>query len=72
VQYFNSSKIYTKLFNYLQILQGLNLEIEAGDTVALVGSSGCGKSTCIQLIQRFYDPISGEVTLLFSKLKKYK
>ncbi|KAG5875736.1 hypothetical protein JTB14_010724 [Gonioctena quinquepunctata] len=45
------------------ILQGLNLEINPGDTVALVGSSGCGKSTVIQLIQRFYDPISGEVNL---------
>jgi ATP-binding cassette subfamily B (MDR/TAP) protein 1 len=51
------------------ILQGLNLEIEAGDTVALVGSSGCGKSTCIQLIQRFYDPISGEVTIDGKNLK---
>ncbi|XP_057672653.1 ATP-dependent translocase ABCB1-like isoform X5 [Diorhabda carinulata] len=43
------------------ILQGLNLEIKSGDTVALVGSSGCGKSTVIQLIQRFYNAISGEV-----------
>lgn len=39
----------------VQILNGLNLEIEAGKTVALVGPSGCGKSTILQLIQRFYD-----------------
>nr|XP_023021695.1 multidrug resistance protein 1B-like [Leptinotarsa decemlineata] len=45
------------------ILQGLNLEINQGDTVALVGSSGCGKSTVIQLIQRFYDPVSGEISV---------
>ncbi|CAG9824400.1 unnamed protein product [Phaedon cochleariae] len=45
------------------ILQDLNLDIKAGETVALVGSSGCGKSTVIQLIQRFYDPTSGEVTI---------
>ncbi|XP_049809966.1 ATP-dependent translocase ABCB1-like isoform X1 [Schistocerca nitens] len=47
----------------VRILQGLNLKIKAGETVALVGSSGCGKSTCIQLIQRFYDPLQGKVQL---------
>ena len=55
-------------FNYparkdVQILQGLSLEIPKGKTVALVGSSGCGKSTCIQLVQRFYDPESGSVEI---------
>ncbi|ERL93338.1 hypothetical protein D910_10631 [Dendroctonus ponderosae] len=43
------------------ILQGIDLEIQAGDTVALVGSSGCGKSTVLQLVQRFYDPLQGQV-----------
>ncbi|NXB48023.1 MDR1B protein, partial [Leucopsar rothschildi] len=42
-----------------QILKGLNLKINSGQTVALVGGSGCGKSTTIQLIQRFYDPKEG-------------
>lgn len=56
-------------FNYpsrsdVDILKGLTLSIKAGDNVALVGSSGCGKSTCIQLIQRFYDPLSGEVSVI--------
>lgn len=45
-----------------QILRGFNLTINPGETVALVGSSGCGKSTCVQLIQRFYDPVSGSVS----------
>jgi ATP-binding cassette subfamily B (MDR/TAP) protein 1 len=47
----------------VKILQGFNLDIKAGETIALVGSSGCGKSTCIQLIQRFYDATSGSVTI---------
>ena len=46
-----------------KVLQGLNLAVHAGQTVALVGHSGCGKSTCIQLLERFYDPDSGEVKL---------
>ncbi|GFR19390.1 ATP-dependent translocase ABCB1 [Trichonephila clavata] len=55
-------------FNYpsrpkVKILRGLNLEIQPGQTVALVGSSGCGKSTCIQLIERFYDTLQGDVML---------
>ena len=45
------------------ILQGLSLTIRKGETVALVGTSGCGKSTCIQLVQRFYDPESGKIEL---------
>ncbi|EFA00893.1 ATP-dependent translocase ABCB1 [Tribolium castaneum] len=53
------------------ILLGLDLDIKAGQTVALVGSSGCGKSTCIQLIQRFYDPLEGEVSLDGKNLKDF-
>lgn len=44
-----------------QILKGLNLKVNCGQTVALVGGSGCGKSTTVQLIQRFYDPKEGTV-----------
>jgi ATP-binding cassette subfamily B (MDR/TAP) protein 1 len=45
----------------VQVLNGLNLEIEAGKNVALVGPSGCGKSTCLQLIQHLYNPLKGSV-----------
>lgn len=45
----------------VKVLQGLNLSIEPGQTVALVGSSGCGKSTTVQLIERFYDADDGQV-----------
>ncbi|XVF80460.1 hypothetical protein PTKIN_Ptkin15bG0075500 [Pterospermum kingtungense] len=47
----------------IQILQDLSLSIHAGKTVALVGESGCGKSTVISLLQRFYDPDSGRITV---------
>ncbi|XP_062847623.1 ATP-dependent translocase ABCB1-like [Trichomycterus rosablanca] len=47
----------------VKILQGMNLKVHHGKTIALVGASGCGKSTTIQLLQRFYDPDAGEVTL---------
>ena len=45
------------------VLPGLNLEIPAGQTVALVGTTGAGKTTIAKLIARFYDPTSGAVTL---------
>ncbi|KAM5158331.1 ATP-dependent translocase ABCB1-like [Mantella aurantiaca] len=47
----------------IQVLKGLNLTVPNGKTVALVGSSGCGKSTTVQLIQRFYDPEEGMITI---------
>ncbi|XP_064907342.1 ATP-binding cassette sub-family B member 5 isoform X1 [Columba livia] len=47
----------------VKILRGLNLKVQAGKTIALVGASGCGKSTTVQLLQRFYDPVQGEITL---------
>ncbi|XP_008297780.1 ATP-dependent translocase ABCB1 [Stegastes partitus] len=55
-------------FNYpsrpdIPILRGLNLTVKKGETLALVGSSGCGKSTTIQLLERFYDPLEGSVEL---------
>ncbi|XP_059046316.1 multidrug resistance protein homolog 49-like [Achroia grisella] len=46
-----------------RVLRGLELKVEAGKTVALVGASGCGKSTVLQLMQRFYDPDTGCIEL---------
>ncbi|KAM8806860.1 LOW QUALITY PROTEIN: bile salt export pump [Eudromia elegans] len=47
----------------VKILENLNMIIKAGETTAFVGASGAGKSTAIQLIQRFYDPSDGMITL---------
>lgn len=55
----------------LIVLRGLNLTIKEGETVALVGSSGSGKSTCLQLLQRFYDPIFGAVHIDGTNIKQY-
>ncbi|XP_013189257.1 multidrug resistance protein homolog 49 [Amyelois transitella] len=48
---------------HLRVLRGLDLKADAGKTVALVGASGCGKSTVLQLLQRFYDPDAGTIEL---------
>ncbi|XP_064647521.1 ATP-dependent translocase ABCB1-like isoform X2 [Lineus longissimus] len=46
-----------------QILRGLTVSISPGQTLGLVGTSGCGKSTTVQLAERFYDPFGGSVTV---------
>ncbi|OAX43170.1 P-loop containing nucleoside triphosphate hydrolase protein [Rhizopogon vinicolor AM-OR11-026] len=45
------------------VLRNFSITVEPGTYVALVGASGCGKSTVIQLLERFYDPLSGHISL---------
>lgn len=56
-QFFYPTRITSK------ILQNLNLKIRAGQNIALVGESGCGKSTIIQLLLRYYDATGGRVSI---------
>lgn len=44
-----------------KVLKGFNLDVLQGKTVALVGASGSGKSTCVQLLLRYYDPDTGKI-----------
>ena len=56
----------TVQFHYLgrdPVLAGLDLTIEAGKTVAVVGATGTGKSTLVRLLNRFHDPVRGQITL---------
>ncbi|NWS93849.1 ABCBB protein, partial [Mionectes macconnelli] len=47
----------------IQVLKGLSIAVKPGQTLAFVGSSGCGKSTSVQLLERFYDPDKGSVVI---------
>ena len=51
------------------MLKGISIDVKANQVVALVGHSGCGKSSVIQLIERFYDPAEGEVLFSGANLK---
>ncbi|XP_062195951.1 ABC transporter B family member 1-like [Phragmites australis] len=56
----------------IPILRGFSLSVPAGKTIALVGSSGSGKSTVVSLIERFYDPNAGQILLDGHDLKTLK
>lgn len=55
----------------VQVLEDFNLNVLDGQTVALVGQSGCGKSTCIQMLLRYYDPYEGDVIVNDLNSKEY-
>ncbi|XP_059163319.1 bile salt export pump-like [Physella acuta] len=58
---FNGIRFHYPMRKEVQVLNGLDLEVLPGQTLALVGGSGCGKSTIVQLIERFYDAQEGSI-----------
>ncbi|CEF68553.1 ATP-binding cassette sub-family B member 9 [Strongyloides ratti] len=64
-------------FNYpsrpdLPILHDISFVVEPGETVALVGPSGSGKSSCIGLIERFYEPLNGKILIDNIPIEEYE
>ena len=45
----------------IPVLKGVTIDVQRNQVVALVGQSGCGKSSIISLIERFYDPVEGKL-----------
>ena len=62
-------------FSYITdetVLKGVSLKLIAGETIAIVGRTGSGKTTLINLLARFYDPVSGRITINGIDIKKYQ
>jgi ABC-type multidrug transport system fused ATPase/permease subunit len=55
----------------ISILNSLSFNVKHGQTVAIVGASGSGKSTCVQLLQRFYDLQSGSIFIDGKQINQY-
>lgn len=65
------SDVHFAYANGSEVLHGIDLKVEAGRTLALVGATGGGKSSLIKLLLRFYEPVRGEIRLDGRKLAGY-
>ena len=62
-------------FSYIQgeeVLHGISLDIKSGETVAIVGATGAGKSTIVNLLSRFYEYKSGDITIDSISIKDFE
>lgn len=67
-----SSNLFSRTKNYIYAVDGVNFTIKKGETLGLVGESGCGKSTVARTIAQLYKPTSGEVLFNGRDLTKMK
>jgi len=75
IKEFNSEIEYRNVsfqYNTTEVLKNINLKIEKGKTVALVGQSGSGKTTMVDLLPRFYDTVEGEILIDGNPVKECK
>ena len=71
IEFNNVNFYYPSDYNHKLILNGMNLNLEAGKKIALIGQSGCGKTTVVNLIERLYDITGGEILLDGVDIRKY-
>ncbi len=65
------SDVYFSYIKNEEVLKGISFDVKSGKTVAIVGATGAGKSTIINLINRFYEISSGEITIDNQNIKTY-
>jgi len=74
-QHFNGKINFNNVrFSYVQdeeVLKGISVDIDAGETVAIVGATGAGKSTIINLLNRFYDIHSGNIEIDGTDIRQF-
>ena len=71
IEFKNIKFIYPTDKNQKPVLDGLNLVFEPGKKIALVGESGCGKSTTVNLLERLYEPNEGQILIDGIDIKDY-